>query len=131
MKRKCHVLWIVVGIFVLVFALPYAKVEFLSINAEEKLNSFDTSCFDNVYCQGTPKIYDCKIYAYKKENSAKVLYVLGDCEFGVMVDLKWKNDTQCWELADGRNMWSVHGGSAQEFYWPLYYADKLFPRLGR
>lgn len=126
MKKK-YGLWIAVGVLVLLFVLPYAKVEILTINAEEKLKSFDISCFDNVYCEGTPEVYDCKIYSYWKENRAKVLYVLGDCEFGVMVELKWNHDRDCWELARGQNMWTVHGGSAQEFYWPLYYGDKLYP----
>ena len=114
---------------VLILALPYVKVEILSIKAAEKLEAFDISCFDGVYCEGTPEVYDCKIYAYSKENHAKALYVFGDCEFGVMVDLEWNQSKRCWELVDGRNVWSAHGGSAQEFYWPLYYGGKLLPWL--
>lgn len=129
MKKKRYALWIAVGLFLLVFVLPYAKVEILTVNAEEKLRSFDISCFDNVYCEGTPEIYDCKIYSYSEKKQAKVLYVLGDCEFGVMVKLEWNQQNDCWELVDGRNMWTVHGGNAQEFYWPLYYGDKLLPLL--
>lgn len=126
MKKKWYVLWIIVAFLVLFFVFPYAKVEILSRNAEEKLSAFDISCFDNVYCEGTPQVCDQKIYAYREEEYAKVLYVLGECEFGVMVELKWNADRDCWELADSINLWSTHGGSAQEFYWPLYYADKLF-----
>ena len=125
MKQKWYALWIIVGLIVLFFIFPYAKVEILSINAEKKLDSFDISYFDNVYCERTPEVYDRKIYAYRKEEYAKVLYVLGECEFGVMVELKWNNGRDCWELEDYQTMWTVHGGSAQEFYWPLYYADEL------
>lgn len=128
MKKK-YGLWIAVGIFMLIFVLPYAKVEILTVNAEEKLKAFDISCFDNVYGAGTPEVYDCKIYSYWKENRAKALYILGDCEFGVMVELKWNHDENCWELESARNMWTIHGGNAQEFYWPLYYGDKLYPLL--
>lgn len=128
MKKK-YGLWIAVGVLMLLFVLPYAKVEILTVNAAEKLKAFDISCFDNVYCAGTPEVYDCKIYSYHKEKRAKVLYVLGDCEFGVMVELTWNHDADCWELEDGRNMWTVHGGNAQEFYWSLYYGDKLYPLL--
>lgn len=130
MKKKWYALWIIVVVLLLVFVAPYAKVEILTINAEEKLAQFDVSCFDNIYCEGTPAIYDCKIYSYQKEKNAKVLYVLGDCEFGVLVDLEWNESKECWELADGRNVWSTHGGNAQEFYWPLYYANKVFPWVG-
>ena len=129
MKKMRCALWITVGVL-LVFVFPYAKVEILTVNAEEKLAQFDLSCFDNVYCEGTPTVYDCKIYSYRKEETAKVLYVLGDCEFGVLVDLEWNDSKECWELADGRNVWSTHGGNAQEFYWPLYYADKVYPLAG-
>ena len=129
MKKKWHVLLILVGILLLVCALPYAKVEILSANADRKLESFDLSCFENVYCEGTPKVYDCKIYAYSKERNAKVFYVLGDCEYGVMVDLEWNDAGQFWELVDGRTMWSIHGGNAQEFCWPLYYGDKVYPLI--
>ena len=129
MKKKWYALWIVVGSIVIFFIFPYAKVEILTIDAEEKLESFDISCFNNVYCEGTPEVYDRKIYAYKKEKYAKVLYVLGECEFGVMVELKWNDERACWEFEDCRNMWTVHGGSAQELYWPLYYADKAYPLL--
>lgn len=131
MKIRRYALGIIIGILVLVFAIPYATVEILSINAEKKLESFDISCFDNVYCEGTPEVYDCKIYSYRKDEQAKVLYVFGDCEFGVMVKLEWNQTKHCWELVDGRNLWSVHGGSAQEFYWPLYYGDELFRWLGK
>lgn len=129
MKKKRYTLWIAVGLLLLVVVFPYAKVEILTINAEEKLKSFDISCFDNVYGEGTPEIYDCKIYSYSEKKQAKVLYVLGDCEFGVMVELEWNQQNDCWELVGGQNMWTVHGGSAQEFYWPLYYGDKLLPLL--
>jgi len=129
MYRKWLTVGIIVGLVLLIFVIPYAKVEILSINAEEKLKSFDISYFDNVYCEGTPKIYDCKIYEYNKEQYAKALYVLGDCEFGVMLELQWNRDRSCWEFLRGQNVWTVHGGSAQEFYWPLYYADKLYPLL--
>lgn len=125
MKKKWYALCIIVGFVVFFFIFPYAKVEILSIDAEEKLESFDISSFDNVYCEGTPQVYDRKIYAYRNEEYAKVLYVLGECEFGVMVELMWNDDRDCWEKYDGRVMWTVHGGSAQEFYWPLYYADEL------
>ncbi len=127
-KRQC--LWIAVVVLLIVFVLPYTYVEILSINAEKKLEDFDLSCFNNVYCEGTPEVYDCKIYSYQKEKSVKVLYVFGDCEFGVMVDLEWDPTNACWELVDGRNMWTTHSGSAQEFYWPLYYPSKVFPLLG-
>ena len=126
MKKKRYVLWIIVAALLLVFVFPYAKVEILSANAEEKLESFDLSCLDNVYCVGTPKVYDCKIYSYRKQANAKVLYVLGECEYGVMIELEWDHTNGCWEVVDGRNVWTIYGGSAQEFYWPLYYADKLF-----
>jgi hypothetical protein len=129
MKQRRYALYILSGILVLIFALPYAKVEILSINAEHKLEAFDVSCFDDVYCEGTPEVYDCKIYTYSKEHHAKALYVFGDCEFGVMVDLEWNPTKRSWELVDGRNMWSAHRGSAQEFYWPLYYGGKLLPWL--
>lgn len=126
MKKK-FLLWVVIVLWLVVFVFPYATVEILSVNSENKLQAFDISCFDNVYCKGTPKIYDCKIYAYRKNQSAKVLYILGDCEFGVMVDLEWNHTNQSWNLVEGKNMWSIYGGSAQEFCWPLYYADKVFP----
>ncbi len=129
MKKKRYTLWLVISLILVIFVFPYAKVELLSINAEKKLERFDLSCFDNVYCEGTPKVYDCKIYSYLKEKRATALYVFGDCEFGVMVKLEWNNNNHCWELVDGRNMWSVYGGSAQEFYWPLYYADQVYPLL--
>lgn len=127
MKKKQRALWIAVAVLLLVFVFPYARVELLSINAEKKLEDFDITCFDNVYCEGTPAVYDCKIYHYWKEHYAKVLYILGDCEFGVMIELKWDQTNACWEIAGGKTMWTVYGGSAQEFYWPLYYADKLYP----
>ncbi len=125
MKKKWYILAIIAAVLLLVFAIPYAKVEILTINAKEKLAQFDLSCFDNVYCEGTPAVYDCKIYSYREGKSAKALYVLGDCEFGVMVKLEWNQTSACWELVDARNMWTIHGGSAQEFYWPLYYARQL------
>ena len=125
--RKHAVCLVLIVLFLLVFVIPYAKVEILSIDAEEKLESFDLSCFDNVYCEGTPAVYDCKIYSYSKEKCAKVLYVLGNCEFGVMVDLKWNHSKHCWEIENGQTVWTIYGGSAQEFYWPLYYGDKVFP----
>ena len=124
--KKRYAIWFVIGVLLLLIVFPYAKVEFLTINADKKLESFDISYFDNVYCEGTPKIYDCKIYSYQKDRYAKVLYVLGDCEFGVMVELRWNQQRECWEFENGQNMWTVYGGSAQEFYWPLYYGDKLF-----
>lgn len=128
MKTKVRVI-LILGVLLALLVFPYIKVEILTINAEEKLKSFDISYFDNMYCEGTPEIYDCKIYAYRKDKFARVLYVLGDCEFGVMVDLKWNHINACWEFSNGQNMWSVHGGNAQEFYWPLYYGDKLYPLL--
>ncbi len=128
-KKKWIFLWFILGFVFLFIVFPYAKVELLSINAEEKLKSFDISYFDNVYCEGTPKVYDCKIYSYQREKAAKALYVLGDCEFGVMVELTWNQQRDCWEFADGKTMWTIYGGSAQEFYWPLYYGDKLYPCL--
>ena len=128
LKIKRCAIWIV-GIVLFLLVFPYIKVEILTINAREKLESFNISYFDNVYCEGTPEIYDCKIYAYKKDQYAKVLYILGDCEFGVMVELKWNNQDECWEFSNGQNLWSIYGGSAQEFYWPLYYGDKLYPSL--
>ena len=131
MKKTWRAFWILVVFLVVVFAIPYTRVEILSINAPQKLETFDISCFDNVYCEGTPEVYDCKIYSYCKEKYAKVLYVFGDCEFGVMVNLEWSHANQRWIFVDGRNMWSVHGGSAQEFYWPLYYGDKLYPFLDK
>ena len=124
-KRKFLLIGVVVLFFVLV-VIPYINVEILSINAEEKLASFDLSCYDNIYCEGTPLVYDCKIYSYQERKKAKVLFVLEDCEFGLMADLEWNNEKNCWEDAGGRLMWTVHGGSAQEFYWPLYYGDKLW-----
>lgn len=130
MQKKWWAIWIVVSILLLVFAFPYARVELLTRNAEKKLESFELSCFDNIYCEGTPLVYDRKIYSYRKNDSARVLYVLGDCEFGVMVELRWNHNNDCWELLDYQNMWTVHGGSAQEFYWPLYYVNKLYPLLG-
>lgn len=129
MKKKWYVFCIVVAFLLLIFVFPYTKVEILTINAEEKLESFDISCFDNIYGEGTPNVYDCKIFSYRKEKRAKALYVLGDCEFGVMVKLKWNHSNSCWEIEDKQTMWTVHGGSAQEFYWPLYYADKAYPLL--
>lgn len=125
MKKEWHTFLIILGFIVIFFIVPYAKVEILSTNSEEKLGSFDISCFDNVYGEGTPEIYDQKIYEYRKERYAKALFVLGECEFGVMVELSWNSDRDCWELEDYQTMWTVHGGSAQEFYWPLYYADEL------
>ena len=127
--NKRYVLLVVVAILLLVFVFPYARVEILTINASKKLETFDISCLDNVYCEGTPKVYDLKIYSYRKQKSAKVLYILGDCEFGVMVQLKWNHTNDRWEIVEGKNMWTTHGGNAQEFYWPLYYADKVFPLL--
>ena len=129
MKISWRALWI--AILVLVFVIPYANVELLSINASQKLAAFDISCFDNVYCEGTPDVYDCKIYSYSEEKHAKVLYVFGDCEFGVMVNLEWCHVNQCWKFVEGRNLWSIYGGSAQGFYWPMYYGDKVYPLLGK
>lgn len=129
MKRKRHIVWIVIGILVIALVLPYVVVEIQSIDAEQKLASFDLSCFDNVYGEGTPEVYNRKIYSYYEGKCAKVLYVLGDCEFGVMVELEWNATDACWQLVDARNMWTVHGGSAQEFCWPLYYPDKVYPLL--
>jgi hypothetical protein len=128
LKKYC-VLLIAVVILLLLVVFPYARVEFLSVNAEEKLKDFDLSCFDNVYCEGTPQVYDLKLYSYREAKSAKALYVFGDCEFGVMVELAWNRANNCWDLVDGRNMWTTHGGSAQEFFWPLYYMDKVYPLL--
>lgn len=127
--RKKYTFWIAVAVLLLICVFPYAKVEILSINADKKLEKFDISCFDNIYCEGTPNVYDCKIYAYHKKKCAKVLYVFGNCEFGVMAKLEWDHTNSCWKLVDSKNMWSVHGGSAQEFCWPLYYADKVYPLL--
>ena len=126
MKKKWYAVWVAVGFLLLFFVFPYAKVEILTINAEEKLRSFDVSYFDNVYCEGTPDVYDCKIYSYSREKCAKVLYIFGDCEYGVMVELKWNHQSTCWEFSKGQNMWSAHGGNAHEFYWPLYYAKELY-----
>lgn len=116
-------------VLLLIFVFPYVKVECLSNNADKKLERFDISCFDNIYCEGTPNVYDCKIYEYCEKKCARVLYVFGNCEFGVMVNLEWDHNNSCWKLVDSKNMWSVHGGSAQEFCWPLYYADKVYPLL--
>ena len=65
--KKRYAIWFVIGVLLLLIVFPYAKVEFLTINADKKLESFDISYFDNVYCEGTPKIYDCKIYSYQKD----------------------------------------------------------------
>lgn len=127
MKKNKRGLWLIIGALILIFVIPYARVEILSIDAPRKLASFDLSWFDNVYCEGTPEVYDCKIYAYSQERYAKVLYVLGDCEFGVMVELEWNHSDGCWEFVNGRDVWTIYGGSAQEFYWPLYYGGKLYP----
>ena len=114
--------WLIVCIILfVVFVIPYAKVEILSINAEEKLKDFDISCYDNIYCEGTPKVYDCKIFEYRKEEYAKVFYVFGDCEYGVMSELEWNHQNGCWDDVGGYVMWSVHGGNASEYSWPLYY----------
>ena len=125
--KKSVLFWgCMAAILLFLLIIPYLKVEILTINAEEKLEAFDISCFDNIYCEGTPRVYDRKIYSYQEKKNAKVLYVLGDCEFGVMVNLVWNDHDNCWDLADTRNVWTVHGGSAQEWYWPIYYVDKLF-----
>lgn len=129
MKKKWYIFFSIAVVLLLFFVIPYAKVEILTINAAEKMESFDISCWDNIYCEGTPRIYDQKIYSYRQQKDARVLYVLGDCEFGVMADLKWNHADSCWELVEYKTMWTVYGGSAQEFYWPLYYADKLYPFL--
>ena len=125
-KRKKWILWIIVCILLLFVVFPYIKVELLSINADEKLKSFDLSGFGTVLFEDVPTVYDCKIFSYHKEQCAKVLYVLGDCEYGIMVKLEWNDDSNRWDLASSQVMWSVYGGSASEFYWPLYYGDKLF-----
>ena len=127
--KKRYVWLIVLAMLLLVIVLPYARVELLSTDAEQKLASFDLSCYENVYCEGIPKVYDCKIYSYRAESSAKVFYVLGECEFGMMVQLKWDEMNACWEHVSGQVMWSSHGGNAREFYWPLYYADMFFSWL--
>ena len=129
MKKTRYLLFGIIVVFLLLLVIPYAKVEILSVNAAEKLESFDVSCWDNIYCEGTPQVYDQKIYSYRQQKDARVLYVLGDCEFGVMADLEWNQSDRCWELMEFKTMWTVHGGSAQELYWPLYYADKLYPLL--
>ena len=129
MMKKRTILLLIIVFSVLFVIFSYAKVEILSINAEEKLASFNISSFDNIYCEGTPTVYDRLIYNFKHEGYAKVLYVLCECEFGVMAELRWNSNRDCWELEDYQTMWTVHGGSAQEFYWPLYYVDKLFPLL--
>ena len=127
-RKKWPAVCATIAAFILFFVVfPFVKVEILSINAEEKLESFDLSRFDNVYCEGTPEVYDCKIFEYRKLDHATVFYVLGDCEFGVMVKLKWNAQDICWEMEDWRNMWTVHGGSASEYYWPPYYIDKMLP----
>lgn len=125
MKKKWYAIGALVLVLLLCFVFPYAKVEILSLNASEKLEKFDLSCFENVYTEGTPKVFDCKIYCYDAERYAKVLYVLGDCEIAVMVELEWNDENACWDLSTEKVMWTIHGGSAQEFYWPLYYPDKL------
>ena len=131
MKIKRWMIWSVVAcLLFLCLVIPYIKVEILTVNADEKLKDFDLSCFDNVYFQGTPPVYDCKIYSYHKEESAQVFYVFGDCEIAVMVDLEWDKKQDCWSLVDGQTMWSTWGGSADEFCWPLYYPDKLFGWVG-
>ena len=72
--KKRTAFWKKLGVFFLIFVIiPYAKVEILSINAEEKLEDFDITCFDNIYCEGTPRVYDCKIYSYYEKKSTKVL----------------------------------------------------------
>ncbi len=128
-KRKY--LLIGLAVLILMFVLPYAKVEILTINAEKKLETLDMSYFENIYEEGIPEVYDCKIFKYSNKKSAKVFYVFGECEYGVMTELEWNDAENCWEIVDERCMWTVYGGSAQEFYWPLYYPDKLFPLVKR
>lgn len=126
MKKKKKILLYILILVLVLIVLPYAKVEILSINADKKLESFDLSCFDNIYCAGTPYVYDCKIYSYWPRKYAKVFYVFGNCEFGVMAKLKWNSSENCWEHSSSKTMWSAYGGSAHEFYWPLYYGKRLF-----
>lgn len=99
----------------LCFIIPYAQVEILTLTKltpNETLKDFDMSCFDNVYTQGAPEVYDCKVFSYHKEEYAKVLYVFGDCEIAVMAELEWNTDNDCWDLTASTTMWSTNGGNA-------------------
>lgn len=107
-----------------VLIVPYIKTEILSKNAHQKLEGFDTTNLRGAYAE---KIYDIKIFSYHEKQSAEVLYVLGDCEYIVIVELEWDGENDCWIEVDGDLKWSAHGGSAGEgkFYWPFYYGHKI------
>ena len=123
--KKAMRKWIPVAILVLLLALlivPYIQAEILSRNADEKLADFDPSELQEAYAE---RIYDVKIFSYKEKQSARVLYVLGDCEFVVLVDLEWDHEQNCWAIDFAQVQQSAYGGSASEFYWPFYYGHRF------
>ncbi|MBQ8383169.1 MAG: hypothetical protein IJX47_08205 [Clostridia bacterium] len=117
--------WSPVAILVILLALlivPYIQAEILSRNADQKLADFDPSELQAIYDE---LIYDIKILSYKERESAKVLYIFGDCEYATLVDLEWNDQQVCWEITHEQLQQTAHGGSADEFYWPFYYGHKF------
>lgn len=115
---------IAVAIILVVLIVPYIKAEVLSKNWENKLSAFDTSDLEEIYAV---TIYDAKIFSYSANKKAEVLYVLGECEYIIIVELDWDAKHNCWIMIDASLMWSAHGGTAGEgkFYWPFYYGHKI------
>lgn len=123
--RLSRFLIVITGAILLVaLIIPYIKAEVLSQNWKDKLSTFDTSDLEAAYAE---TIYDVKIFSYSANEKAEVLYVLGDCEYIIMVELDWNIKHNCWTMIDSSLMWSAHGGTAGEgkFYWPFYYGHKI------
>lgn len=113
----CSIL-ILLLLFIMVI-IPYARVEVLTLATKNELLHTDLSSLNNIYGSGIPELYDIKVYSYHHKSNAKAMFVVGDCEFGLMVDLTWDENAQ-WIIQDHEVMWTVHGGSAGEWFWPYY-----------
>ncbi|MBQ4065403.1 MAG: hypothetical protein IJD10_04825 [Clostridia bacterium] len=124
-KKGLIVFAIVIGLF-FVLIIPYIRVEILTAQRGTELACADLSPLDYAYADDKVAVYDVKVYAYHKQESAKALFVIGNREFGIMAELRWDEERGIWSFYDGRLMWTAYGGSAHEFHWPLYNWDMYF-----
>ena len=102
-----------------IFLLPYLCVEGLTLCVASKFESEAFPAYSDT-------VHTIKVYSYIPGVYAKVYYVLGDREYGIMQEYEWDDATSLWVQTRGKCMWSRYGGSAQEWFWPLYDADRLF-----
>lgn len=105
MKKKICI--IVAIILILIIAVPYIKVEFLTMYASEQ---FERSSFEMV-----DNISYCKVMKYQSEY-AEVLYV---CKGKATILVKYEKISDEWKEKSWQCIWSATG-TADEFIWPYY-----------